>query len=475
VSGRIVDLDGVPVSGAEVTVAGQSERSEFSRRGATTDADGRFTVAGLDGDPGVAEPYLLSVEADGFPRQYLGAAYRSDESEPVEVLRGQDTDVGQVALLDGIALSGVISGPDGPVSDGVVYAYASSQVVDVDIGADGVWSTTGLPPGDVLFWASADGLATTYYPGGDRPTSTRLPMPDEGAFTEDADLALPAESTVTFSFTGDGRFSELTGLLYNSDQTVGRGASVTREGALSIDALWPGAYTLVVYGDGSGFAEDWIRDEAGQVRVFEVDGPTTFEVALPTGAAIGGVVTDDAGEPVYGAAVQVFPTAGEGSWSAGSDADGGYEVSGMTGGLEVRVKGSYTPYCDDDPAYVTTWWPDARHEEAASTLGLDAAESDPGVDLVLARDFDHDAMADAWESEHGLDTTRDDADEDPDDDGYSNLDEYLLDTDPVAAEPGTGCGCGGGARTAALVPLLALLRRRRTDPARTRPDRFAGT
>ena len=80
-----------------------------------------------------------------------------------------------------------------------------------------------------------------------------------------------------------------------------------------------------------------------------------------------------------------------------------------------------------------------------------------------------------WATEHGLDPARDDADEDPDDDGYTNLDEYLLDTDPVTPAPGTGCGCGGGARAAVLAPLLALLRRRRTNPARTRPARSAGT
>ena len=39
-------------------------------------------------------------------------------------------------------------------------------------------------------------------------------------------------------------------------------------------------------------------------------------------------------------------------------------------------------------------------------------------------------MPDDWETQNGLDPNRDDAAADPDDDGISNLDEYLGETDP---------------------------------------------
>lgn len=53
-------------------------------------------------------------------------------------------------------------------------------------------------------------------------------------------------------------------------------------------------------------------------------------------------------------------------------------------------------------------------------------------------DSDSDGMPDLWEIENNLDPTSDDAGEDPDLDGVSNLDEYLRGTNPNYAELGVG-------------------------------------
>jgi Mg-chelatase subunit ChlD len=104
-------------------------------------------------------------------------------------------------------------------------------------------------------------------------------------------------------------------------------------------------------------------------------------------------------------------------------------------------------------------------------------------------DRDGDEMRDAWESEHGLDPTRDDRLEDPDGDQLSNFDEHQLGTDPHLAdtdgdgtsdgeelergthplEPDRGALAGCGPFAAALgLLVLALLAwwwwRRRSRP-----------
>ncbi len=54
----------------------------------------------------------------------------------------------------------------------------------------------------------------------------------------------------------------------------------------------------------------------------------------------------------------------------------------------------------------------------------------------LFTDLDNDGMADAWEVAHGLDSTIDDRNLDPDHDGLTNIQEYILGTDPQVRSAG---------------------------------------
>jgi hypothetical protein len=52
---------------------------------------------------------------------------------------------------------------------------------------------------------------------------------------------------------------------------------------------------------------------------------------------------------------------------------------------------------------------------------------------VLDADTDHDGLPDQWELDHGLKVGVNDAQEDPDGDGMTNLEEYIAGTDPKSA------------------------------------------
>jgi hypothetical protein len=60
-----------------------------------------------------------------------------------------------------------------------------------------------------------------------------------------------------------------------------------------------------------------------------------------------------------------------------------------------------------------------------------ADNDEDGVGDNADPDDDEDGMPDAWENAYGLDPLVDDADEDLDNDGYSNLEEYGLESDPT--------------------------------------------
>ena len=82
------------------------------------------------------------------------------------------------------------------------------------------------------------------------------------------------------------------------------------------------------------------------------------------------------------------------------------------------------------------------YELAAAPLTLDEGE-ERSVDWVVPWDGEHDGMSDAWEEEVGLDPSRDDGAEDPDQDGVDNLREYWLGSDPFDVREDARCGgCG---------------------------------
>ena len=463
VFGRVVDLAGVPVPDLRVTAYGAEPRVSLIARDATTDADGSFVITGLDAELSGSAFYVF-VQGEGWPEQYLGQTYSEFDSERGSFAAGSETDVGELALLDGIRVSGVISGPDGPVPSGSVFVYATQQVLAATIGEDGSYSADGLPPGDVVAWAQAPGLATTYYPDADRPGGV-LSVPNEG---DDAtiDLSLPAESTLTLNFTGEGDLSEASVLVYNDTYSVGRGDGLTDDGSVTIFGMYPGDFYLYVYGEDGGFTSGFILDEEGERRVFSVSGATSYTLPLQLGARLTGTITGDSGEPVYGASVSVTETTGEERrWTATTDRDGRYEVLGVDK-TTVTIAVSYYWYCPTDRGWAPMWYDASRSAAAAGVLLVDNGDDFADLDIELPADNDHDAMGDAWERENGLDTSRDDASEDPDLDGYTNAEEWQLGSDPtdeaVAGECG-GEGCGDGAGLlgvgAGLGAALAVRRR----------------
>lgn len=465
-TGQVLDPDGLPVVGAQVQVEGVDSIAKVMRNGAETDADGEFEIVGLSTDSVVASRYRLEIDASGLPEQYAGQVYDGDDAPDWDVLRTETTDVGSLTLLPGISVSGALTGPDGPVSGAAVHVYSGGQVQSVVSAADGSYAASGLPPGDVITWASLAGYGLTYYPDADRPGES-VPAGEERTALTDVDLTLPWESRLVGQLEGDlDDWSGGSVLVYNDSYTVGIGGTVGLDGSFSVGRLHGGDYRVYLYLEDEGFLDDYLRESDGERRTLvvpEEGSSETLFVAPVVAATLEGDVVDDAGNPVYGAVIYADPgDADVQAQAAVSDHDGHYLLEGLSA-LPYTVEVYVTAYCAEDDGYVRTWWPGEVDEARATTLLPDAGERLVGLDFELPFDGDHDGMGDAWESAVGLDTTRDDSAEDPDGDGYDNLAEYLLGTDPNS-EAEAGCrGCSTSTRPASglwlLVGLLGWRRR----------------
>ncbi len=104
--------------------------------------------------------------------------------------------------------------------------------------------------------------------------------------------------------------------------------------------------------------------------------------------------------------------------------------------------GTWPPDAELDPDTGTlTWTPGSDAVGLEHTFVLTVSDGDGGEDAmswtvtVELDDVDGDGMSDSWEDSYGLDPTDpDDAAEDPDGDGRTNLDEFTGDSDPTTYE-----------------------------------------
>jgi MYXO-CTERM domain-containing protein len=469
--GTLLDSDSTPIVGARVRA---NSESGAGTRESWTDTEGLFQIMGLE----PSQQWQLQAAVSGWPIQWWEGQY--DDENAAWISADGNPTLPAWTLLDGVIVEGQVLGPDGPVPAPTVRGYGSGQLVQTTGNSAGHYSIAGLPPGDILTWATADGFANTYLPDHDRPTEV-VEVPNEGDLASEINIEMPWEATVQITLEGNaprtnGDLSGLTVTLYNDTHTVGRGDQTDDLGEVVLYGLHGGTYEIFVYGGDAGHPDDWLRNETGELVTISLEseqdnGPYTFE--LPPASTLEGDVVDDYGTPIPGAAlVLTTPKAELTEDDPGAvlittaDKDGYFSLVGIPdGNWDAKVQ--FSPYCESDPGFVASYWRGEIDPLMASSIHIDPSQPVQNIQFTMPRDDDHDDMGDRWERRYNLDLNRNDAFEDPDDDGLPNLYEYRMRTDPHQAEgywvTETSCGCASAPPKNSLwwllVGLFAIRRR----------------
>jgi protocatechuate 3,4-dioxygenase beta subunit len=131
ISGRVVDEEGNPIEGANVSAQGNRGRGN----GSTTDAEGYYTIIGL-----VSGDYVVRVEAEGKVPLYFDNVVDYDEATVVTVTAPADTGNISFQLTSGVSIfGGVVDEENEPIE-----AVMSVDVTeDNDNGYDETIDTEG--------------------------------------------------------------------------------------------------------------------------------------------------------------------------------------------------------------------------------------------------------------------------------------------------------------------------------------------
>jgi hypothetical protein len=368
-------------------------------------------------------------------------------------ISGTVTETGTSTPLDGIMVYAFIPGTSGGFP---LFAFADEY---------GDYTITGLDEGEyvVLAYSSGMNYVAEYYDDTIHYAEADTVSVTAGENTPNIDFELSPGGMISGTVTdssGAG-ISNIQISAYSSCYgTYLNSARPDAEGAYTIMGLPAGSVYLQTMNDpfgSTGYVEEWYEDavfceDATPVTVSI--GVTTEGIDLqvePAGSISGTVYESDGTTPVADMPVAVLSDPCDSFSYIGTltNESGVYSIRGLTPDI-VYVKTSNDMFANlDRPEknYLREWYDGTFSCEEATPVEITAGVNTADVNFLLSDDTDTDGdeMPDEWESAYFGGISRDGS-QDYDEDGVTDLQEYLEGTDPSATldNPSSGGGGGGG-------------------------------
>ena len=346
ISGRVRSNGGVPLAGILVSAVQAGGGLEA---GATTNADGEYTISGLPVGSYVVE-FSRNEGGGNYLAQYYGGKASRSEAQTVSVAAGGTTSGIDAEMQPGGQIAGTVSAASGggPIA-GVRVCARGEQESCVSTGAGGEYTIVGLSTGAyvVEFSRYEEGYVSQhqFYDGKASWSEAERVSVAAGSTTGGIDASLPALSPggrITGMVTSAVGGAPLAGVEVCIEQIAPYLGCETTNAA--------GEYTLshLPYGSGGlgtgSYEVVFVRGSAGNyltqgVSVAVTAGSTTAGVNVemqPGGQVTGRVTSAAGGAPLVGVEACVTFTV-ESIDCGATNANGEYTISGLpTGSYEVE-------------------------------------------------------------------------------------------------------------------------------------------
>lgn len=364
-------------------------------KGTQTNANGNYTVNAV-----VPGSYRLGFADYGgtYVAEFFDDVADIDDAADVVVESGATVSGRNAALAVGGAISGTVSGPDGPLTDASATVYRSvdgywDEVAWGYTDEDGTYRLGGLAAGVYRVGFAADGLVDEYW--NDKPSvdaADDIAVALGGEVTgRDAELSVGA--TVKGKVTGPGGVP-LGSIEVAVYRPVGggewdwfRSAQTNGNGVYQVKGLPAGTYKIGFHDWMTGqYLEEYFNDKltieaANVVTLSEGQVLPNRNAELSEGASIAGTVSGPSG-PVEGVSVSAYEYDDyyDEWYSVGwaeTDADGNYRMTRLLPGT-YRLAFAGT-------GLVTEFWDDAATIETAAAITLARDQAVTGRNATLAK------------------------------------------------------------------------------------------
>jgi large repetitive protein len=325
-TGRVVDTTGRPVAGAQVTDAEGEGRPLHV---ASSDADGRFALPGIDAR---RRQVLLRAEAGGARSRPVLVALPAAFDAPIEIVLADDlhiagtvVDAAGVPVADAVVTYRRDGDPDVRPDPRPVAVLEPILAGETRADGDGRFSITGLAPGEYQLAAASVALAR------DQATPQLSGQTIAAAGDEDVSVAFAASARIRGRVLGpDGRPPASAQLTL---RMLSPPIAVAADGTFDIADINPGISIYTVDIDAPG-AMTATRDAA--VRAGETTDLGT--IALAPGRLLTGRVLENTGAgPVAGALVTAAGPDGAHVAAGRSDELGHFSFAVPDGPLVVHA------------------------------------------------------------------------------------------------------------------------------------------